>query len=122
MREHRSRFSVFALILLLGAVGASSLDPGPRPFGDTDTEHTFRDVLPGVTWAEVAPVPGPLGGVTTSDRTGRHHALGTGSVALVRDRVTRRVVARRSLRAPPGHFGERLLGLTGHPATAPPES
>jgi hypothetical protein len=123
MWGRRSRFGFFALTLLVGAVGASSLDRVVPTWEVAGVDHHRVGAFPDQTWAEVTPSGGPLGGLTSFERTGRHPALASGvRAAHVRDRVTRRVVRRRAHGAPHAHIGERLLGLAGHPATAPPES
>jgi hypothetical protein len=120
MRGQRSRRATLALALLLGAVGASSLDRVATP--DTDgPEHRWSDALPGLTWAEVASSPTATGGTLGSEGADRHVPPGgTAASDCARDTRARRIAHRSGPGASMRRLGARLLGLTGYPAQAPP--
>ena len=122
MRGQRSRRSTLALALLLGAVGASSLDRAATPAAD-GPEHGWSDALPGVTWAEVAPAPNATGGSLGSDGMDRYvPPRGARGSAEARPSRARRIMPLRRPAGSPFPFGARLLGLPGYPAQAPPAS
>jgi hypothetical protein len=122
MRGHRSRRSTLALALLLGTVGASSLDRVATPAGD-GPQHGWSDALPGATWAAVAPSAKAPGGAPGSDGTDRHVAPLTQRASdEARATRARRIVHLRGLGGWPSPSGARLLGLPGYPAQAPPRS
>ena len=122
MREHRSRSSLLALALLIGAAGVSSSRPSTVVDAERIDAASFRDLLdiaPAVPAEQLAP-RSTVGVRSSGERSDGLGAVGPARLcpAGVQAAAEVRRPAGRAHRS--GRLGTGLLGLAASPANAPP--
>ena len=112
MRGQRSRLELLALALLLGAAGASSWGPPEGALAGAQPETAFRpDHSFEAPWLAPKSLPGTGIGLEEA-------GSGTGHVRPTRGEPLDGAPGAGRVPVP----GARLLGLSAHPANAPPLS